>query len=582
MPGTFAYTPASKTVQVIAGTSGAPTTPLDYVAADRGDSALTAGVGASLKAATVAAAGMTLTYPVRPVDQRALRLTFITAAAGGAAASGDESLDIYGTTFQWTTFSADEAAAQTVLSVVNASIFKVGDVVRLIDISAPATTETATISAISLAKGANTITVDAITNAFVAGDIVGLNQTETIDTSAGHGTFVTTKAFGQLAYFDCNGYDGTNTVAVTQPIWGAIWDLGGDAYKIDCPLVAGDGSTSTYFAGEGYHLILDNKWQTSDWQGFITGRTAATFRLGKVLDATTKAVQLPSSVHFYYSVPYYHYGLNTSGTPVYELYGTSFTQGGPYSRYCQLYLGLNANSKCWNTSTFGGYLRNLAGDIFNHLAFGNLYGLRGPITGVTIDKTILLKNTYAFSLLNDSDGVTVNNLYARGSTVLFNLESITGTKTFYLKDADSDIWTYNVTGAGTAYVYRQYPCNISVADKDGTLLDGVTVLCQDKDGTQVFSVQTGAVETGMIVEQTINYIRYEAVNTVKDSTTYSPHKFTVSLTGYETKVIPNITVDGAIGSPTVPWEIQLKKVTQSISASPSLAPLGTKQVGVIS
>ena len=89
-----------------------------------------------------------------------------------------------------------------------------------------------------------------------------------------------------------------------------------------------------------------------------------------------------------------------------------------------------------------------------------------------------------------------------------------------------------------------YRCNISVVNKDGTLLDDVTVLCEDKDDTEIFSELTGATNTGKIDEQTITYKDYTFG--ANQSTTLSPHKFTLSLAGYETLVHDNDTVDGPI------------------------------------
>jgi len=69
-----------------------------------------------------------------------------------------------------TTLSADEAAGQTVLSVVDASIFKVGQTVSIKEADGTELENLGAITAIDLTPGANTITV---TNALVAAKSAG-------------------------------------------------------------------------------------------------------------------------------------------------------------------------------------------------------------------------------------------------------------------------------------------------------------------------------------------------------------------------------------------------------------------------
>jgi len=101
------------------------------------------------------------------------------------------------------------------------------------------------------------------------------------------------------------------------------------------------------------------------------------------------------------------------------------------------------------------------------------------------------------------------------------------------------------------WIKEQYTCNITVADKDGTLLDGVEVLCEDKDDAQVFTTTTGDTDTGKIDEQTITYKTW--TGTSETLVTSSPHKFTISKAGYETLILENITVDAPIV-----WHLELK------------------------
>jgi hypothetical protein len=98
-------------------------------------------------------------------------------------------------------------------------------------------------------------------------------------------------------------------------------------------------------------------------------------------------------------------------------------------------------------------------------------------------------------------------------------------------------------------LYWKYTCNIHVVDKDGNNLNGVAVTCEDKDGNQVFNVQTGA--NGKIVQQTIIYKKW--VGPAETETEYSPHKFIFSKDGYTLLVMENVTVDAQIN-----WDIKVK------------------------
>jgi len=73
MVGTWGFTEATNIVEVTDGTSGTPATFADFVTADRAGTA-------ELLAATSCAKAMTLTYAVRPVELRALQVSFVIAA----------------------------------------------------------------------------------------------------------------------------------------------------------------------------------------------------------------------------------------------------------------------------------------------------------------------------------------------------------------------------------------------------------------------------------------------------------------------------------------------------------------------
>ena len=105
--------------------------------------------------------------------------------------------------------------------------------------------------------------------------------------------------------------------------------------------------------------------------------------------------------------------------------------------------------------------------------------------------------------------------------------------------ADNDFW-----------IKETYTCNVTVCDKDGTLLDGVEVLCEDQADATVWTTTTGDTDTGKIDEQQINYKQW--IGPDETLTTNSPHVFTLSKAGYETLILENVTVDAPIA-----WHLEL-------------------------
>lgn len=275
---TFSYTESTNKVVVTEGISGTPATFADFVHFDRtlATSACTIASGAELKAAATIGADtdLTLTYPMRPVENKALRLA-ITTAQGDTAVSGDETIDIFGTTAVWHAMTGASASGQKVVPIADGTHnYQVGDTVILIDISAPSTYETDTIASIN--EGVSITLTNNNTNSYAIGDIVGIYQTEQIDSSAAHQTWWTTLPYGQIAMLTFTGYAGTNTGKVDQPIWGVIWDYGNAVqYQIDCYFDIGDESTTTWFKSLEGMVVFSAGAECSV-------KTAATLNIGEL------------------------------------------------------------------------------------------------------------------------------------------------------------------------------------------------------------------------------------------------------------------------------------------------------------
>jgi len=98
-------------------------------------------------------------------------------------------------------------------------------------------------------------------------------------------------------------------------------------------------------------------------------------------------------------------------------------------------------------------------------------------------------------------------------------------------DAEIPAWTFSWEGTNTAKLYRKYSFDLTVTNKLGVAISGVTVTLKDKDGNVVFTDTTDAL--GQIATKTVSRGYYDQAHgdTLQD---YSPHTIIVSKTGYIT------------------------------------------------
>jgi len=459
----FAYTEATNTVVVTGGTSGTPATFADFVTADRAGTA-------ELKAATNCAKDMTLTYQIRPVEDRALKISFIIASK----TAHTDYLYITGT--------------------------------------------------------------DAWDTALY----------ECIDISAGDGTYVSTQYFRTITDIDVeDAGDGSGTAAadgtlqVTQPCWGVIWDYGNGQYQVDAIFDIGNGSTSTYFQSLG-ELVTFN----DDCPFSVTN--SATCKIG-TLDGdwpvkgstwSNRNTDISAWINL------------TTSTGTLLLYGSSLYLNGSYYR------------SQGNMTVRKSVVSDISAGNWGQFSMGYVGGVG------TIDiKDFFITNNhrtyYAPNTITNSENIHIHSGNASGVATWWS--AATADKILITSSASNDFesaqgnltLTDPIVGPVSPIILRagdwikeQYTCNITVADKDGTLLDGVEVLCEDQADAQVFTTTTGDTDTGKIDEQTITYKTW--TGTSETLVTSSPHKFTLSKAGYETLVLDNITVDGPID-----WHFEL-------------------------
>ena len=380
---------------------------------------------------------------------------------------------------------------------------------------------------------------------FITGtDWHGDAQTESIDVSAGDGSYETTKYWATISNIDCsdNAAGGGTVwadgyVAVTQDIWGVIWDYGNSSqYQIDCDFYVGNGSTSTYFSSPNDSAYFADNMLYRTYGSATTniGEASGDWSInGSRWDLSPDvssgfAYQSSSTINIYSSQIH-----NRGDSYIQFNYGTATTLNSIFSSTGTNRRGIVTGSDAittfksvYNCNSEGPYFVN-SPVIENFHSHTNIYGLRFVIP-------ITVKDMYF-----TNNGTDLRCLDARGQLQLISKRGTTSP-------------SVNISADG-AWAQEQYPCNITVKNYAGTLLDGVEVLCEDEADATVWTTTTGDTDTGKIDEQIIIYKQWiDAADTL---TTYSPHKFTFSKAGYKTLVKENITVDHPIV-----WEIELQYV----------------------
>jgi len=402
---------------------------------------------------------------------------------------------------------------------------------------------------------------------FITGtDAWGGAQTESIDVSAGNGTYTTTLRFQTITNLDCSDNaagGGTvwadGTIAINQGRWGVIWDCGNSCqFQVDCALFdIGNNSTSTYFASELESLYFAGSG------GQVRIRTQGHLRLGKEsggwgvdgswwnMGPTSTCYLLdwldPCELDMYASWLHLR---DTGGYVLFRIDGTlkvknsifsSAYDGGITNEFFFNNMRVAATVEYEDVYTYkakiGSYIANPP-DVFKNFkvheagigAYSNAAGSK--LTNVRF--TNLIDNAWHI------------NTAANGSTLeLIDPIDFPASPTIVNNQADN-------------WVQETYTCNINVVDHRGTALAGVVVDCEETGGTAVWTAGTISTDaSGDIAEQEIPYKRWSG--TSEALTDYSPHKFTIYKPGYETHVLENITVDAPIV-----WHLELQPMRARI------------------
>ena len=396
---------------------------------------------------------------------------------------------------------------------------------------------------------------------FITGkDWRGAAQTESIDVTAGNGSYTSTKYWSEITTLDCSdNAAGGGTVwadgdlSVTQDVWGVIWDYGNSCqYQIDAIFDVGNGSTSTYFQSTKEFIYFKD-----DLEFFV--KANATLKIGNLYgswgydgshfsvgpDALWAILSAPgatlriyaSSIHIRTAKQIW---LNEGTIDIRNsILSHSRYPGGNWQHRWELWSASNLNLQDVFVCNCDGLAIYTTPDTLENVH------IHYTEAGAQIHRTVTAIKLNVTSF-------TTSDVYAWADQA---------SQTAVLKDPKFSVSSPSIDEGGHASTYtlkEQYTCNIHVADKDGINLQSVTVLCEISDSsnydTQEFSVSTAA--NGTIAEQTIDYKKWVGVN--ETLTNYTPMRLTLSKAGYETLVLENITVDGPID-----WHLELQQQKQS-------------------
>ncbi len=379
---------------------------------------------------------------------------------------------------------------------------------------------------------------------FVTGtDWRGAAQTESLDVTAGNGTYVSTKYFATISNIDCSdnsGGGGTQwadgTVRATQPQWGFVWDYGTGQYQIDCNLAYGNASTATHFRSDNECITYSTGYPKDSSVTSNATLYSGTINNGLGVDGSTWRLSPGANLFFVW----FGGTVNFYGARIHQLTGF------------RLYMGTTANL----TDTVINFDTG-TNDLF--LPAANVTMTRGAIAstdgGAAVEwfgSPVVLSDVA--TNISQLSAFIASDISASGLTLTNATQTIKqgNAQTFSLIDfaglSPTTLAIFNAAGV----IAQKYTVNIHVSDRAGENLGTVAVLCEDTDGNTTggfASVNTDA--SGDIAEQTIIYKQWEGTaETLKD---FSPHKFTLSKAGYETRVIDNVTID----SPIV-WHLELQ------------------------
>jgi len=307
---------------------------------------------------------------------------------------------------------------------------------------------------------------------FITGtNIDGGAQTESLDVTAGNGTYTTTKWFATITNIDCsdNAAGGgavwaDGTVAVVQNQWGIVWEIVADnQYKIDCDIQIGDGSTATYFTSLHEEIYFSDAHYP-----YI--KAAATLCIG----AKPNTYGISGS---YWSInpPGISLSLtDSSATATMLLYGSVFESRSDMEHIIRCNV-TSINSKFVGRSTVSTiFVFSNADAVLNltrtEFAYINYTSFKKT---PAIAEDILFHDCIIGPFAYQANATISNSRIVNCTDEVGTYGNVTAT----FINPNSPITTLIMYSAGDAII-NQYTCNVHVSDEDGIDLASVVVDCE--------------------------------------------------------------------------------------------------------
>lgn len=376
-------------------------------------------------------------------------------------------------------YTADQAGTATDLLVAEAGTSAPGN--SLTYVIRPTHDKAIIIKCIVAAKTAE---ADFI---FITGtDAWGAAQTESLDVTAGNGTYTTTKRFATATDFDCsdNAAGGgaqwaDGTIQVTQDIWGVVWEFTADInYQIDCIVSFGDSLTATYFQSK-------NELVYFSVEDAFTVKSAATLEIGDLYEdwGITGSAWSYNVDTFLIQHDMIESGESTANLNIYA----SMLLGQSSSSY---YLRALDGTVDFRNNIFGNSNRNTVYWMqtpteIRRCFFSNLFSFRPEISPDVFDKVHLHRSNAggiratSTTVITNTEITSANPDYRTNALNITTIDPVTGVQ--FPRNATAPTW-----------IKEKYTCNIHVTDKEGNDLQSVDVIIKDSDGNIVSYVDSTA------------------------------------------------------------------------------------------
>ncbi len=403
--------------------------------------------------------------------------------------------------------------------------------------------------------------VDVVLSGTTAGasdtvDITGEDElgnviTESIDVSAGNGTYTSSKAYCDITQVSCTGFS-DGTITVNQKRWGVIIrdTYDGTNYTLKAHLSSGDGTTSGTLTLKGLNitfcpgcnficrtgtltfgqLINSGTVYESSYNGCSLSETDGNSD-GLGIAAHIRRLWDANTAIYFYGSRYQWVGSGYSG----PLFGPHTE---PLSSSLNIYDSVF--SQVTGSSSYFILCNSSQPTVVKR---SRIIGEFHPAsaTAVTLDNVVF----DVVSIEQATGSFTFDGCQTRLAKV-WNYSGMNPYGHIYFKDMDiatSSIvpgWNGIPSFNDKLLIVKRF--NLKVVDASGDAISGATVTIKNVEGTSVFSGTTDA--GGEIAEQTLVYysgsfVQYQSSFTWVIKT---PHTVTISKPGYQTKTL-KLTMD---------------------------------------